>query len=81
MFTDKNSAEDAGTGLKTAPFQCQGKREGVNEGLGEGAYGRVRGERVGRHSVKEGDGGSRPGDKAETGRLGASSPPIPHPHK
>lgn len=60
MFTDKNSAEDAGTGLKTAPFQCQGKREGVNEGLGEGAYGRVRGERAGRqggmpgcHGVKE----------------------------
>lgn len=30
-----------GTGLKTAPFQCQGKKGGVNEGLGEGAYGRA----------------------------------------
>lgn len=56
------------------------EKGGVNEGLGEGAYGRVRGEGVGRaergkqggmpgcHGVSGGDGGSRPGDKAETRR-------------
>ena len=56
-----------------------GQWGGVNEGLGEGAYGRVRGEGAGRgvagkrgmpgcHGVSGGDGGSRPGDKAETRR-------------
>lgn len=75
MLTVENSVEDVGTGLKTAPFQCQGEKGGVNEGLGERAYGRVRGERAGRggrrgggegtpgcHGVSGGDGGNRPGD-------------------
>lgn len=50
-----------------------GEKGGVNEGLGEGAYGRVR-ER-GRAEkgmpgcdVSGGDGRNRPGDKAETRR-------------
>lgn len=56
MLTVENSAEDVGTGLKTAPFQCQGKKGGVNEGLGEGAYGRVRerGEERGERGSGEG---------------------------
>lgn len=52
-----------------------GEKGGVNEGLGEGAYGRVRGEGAGRGvagrdagDVSGGDGGNRPGDKAETRR-------------
>lgn len=52
-----------------------GEKGGVNEGLGEGAYGRVRewgegwrGGMPGCHGVSRGDGGSRPGDKAEAKR-------------
>lgn len=32
-LTVENSVEDAGTGLKTAPFQCQGNGEGLMRGL------------------------------------------------
>lgn len=54
-----------------------GETGGVNEGLGEGAHGRVKGEGVGRgergcgegsHGVRGGDDESRPADKDETGR-------------
>lgn len=53
-----------------------GEKEGVNEGLGEGAYGRVRGENVGREEM-EGraarlvrcHGGNRPEDCAETVKV------------
>lgn len=48
MLTIENSAEDVGTGLKTAPFQCQGKREGLMRGLEkELMAGGARGERRG----------------------------------
>lgn len=60
-----------------------GEKGGVNEGLGEGAHGRVRewgegwrGGTPGCHGVSGEDGGSRPGDKSWGKATAISFSPV-----